>query len=588
MVEDEAARQTSLTTKERLAAWWGPRTFTEWKSEVLASIVVGFAQIPASVAFAALANVPPDVGLHAAWIVGLINALFGGRPGMINGSAGALASVTCNYVVAGSSKGIEELFVSVSLAGLIISIGAAFNIGRFLSLVPATVMIGFCNGLAIVIGSAQLAWFQDPKGKWVEGNVLACSITHCAMSVIVMLLIPKFTKKVPASLLAIVAGFFLEYVLMRGIFEIETVTVGELSEFPKTRALPRLFFLDSVYDLQNITSVRNIISQALTLALVALLESLMTLEVVNDLTCTVGQPNRQVWALGLGNIVAGLFGTMGGNALIELSVMNVQAGGGLRASATFVAFWVLGIVLFAAPVLNFIPAGTLCGIIVVAVLETAQWSSLPAMLAAFLPDALFESLEETEEASARSSTLHWLRGLRIDRYDAFIIVLVTAITAVDNLATAVGCGMFFASLGFAWQAQKPLLILTRSSAEPPTRTYVLEGNLFFASKGRLASAFTPDQDPPVVQIDFGKTRIYDYSALHALHPVLQRYNQKGTKVCILNMRVAAHLHNLLLFDNVSSGVSQAPELSGPGNSAPSSFARGVTPGLPFSRGVSHT
>merc|ERR1719359_360202 len=165
-----------LPDKEELKDWWGPRTWVQWKDEILASIVVCFAQIPESVAFAALANAPsPCIGLHAAWIVGLICALFGGRPGMINGSAGALASVTCNFVSA-NGDGVEELFASVIGAGVIITVAAAFNVGRFLCLVPATVMVGFCNGLAIVIGRAQLGWFQDADGQWVEQDVMMYTI----------------------------------------------------------------------------------------------------------------------------------------------------------------------------------------------------------------------------------------------------------------------------------------------------------------------------------------------------------------------------------------------------------------------------
>lgn len=565
-----------------LGTWWGPQTLTQWKNEILASLVVCFAQIPESVAFAALAHVPPDVGLHAAWIVGLICALFGGRPGMINGSAGALASVTCNFVVAGSHRGIEALFVSVVCAGLLIMICAAFNIGRFLVLVPATVMIGFCNGLAIVIGNAQLSWFQDADGDWVQGKVLVATSVHCVVALLIMLFLPKLTKKMPASLIAIILGFVIELTVMRPAFNVRTITIGDKSEFARSRSVPRLFFLDNAYDLKNITNLQDVAFQSLTLALVAMLESLMTLEVMNDLTGTFGQPNRQVWALGVSNILAGLFGTMGGNSLIELSVMNVQAGGVLRASAVMVSLGVLAIVLFASPLLNLIPAGTLCGIMVVVVMDTAKWSSIPAMVASFLPESLFEDRDDVvADNSCQNRVKSWLRGLRIQKYDAFIITLVTVITAITNLAIAVFSGMFFASLKFAWEAQKPLEIIVKDSEEPPERTYTLKGNLFFASREKLATTLTPDADPAVVHIDFGKAVVYDFSVLHGLHPALKRYSELGTVVHIKNMRQATHLHNLLHFDcaraDRTSGERQTISVLSSNGESTIPFLAGVLP-----------
>jgi len=508
-------------------------------NEVLAAIVVCFAQIPESVAFAALAHCSPAAGLHAAWIVGLVCALFGGRPGMVSGSAGALASVSAAYVLPGG-VGVEELFLSVAIAGVLVLIAAAFGVGRFLPLVPATVMIGFCNGLAIVIGHAQLSWFTALDGAWLQGSALVYTIVHCFSAVLIMLLLPRITRKMPASLVAMIVGCLLEHFLFRGLLNSETVTIGDKSKFTKSETMPRLFFFDSKYDVSQIQNFRAVIMQSCTLAIVAVLESLMTLDVVDDLTRTRGEPNRHVWALGAANLLAGLFGTMGGNALIELSVMNVQAGGVKRASSTLIALGVLAIVLFASPALNYIPAGSLAGVMVTVVIDTARWSSLPAVVASLLPDLA------KDDVCARfigARAKGWLQGLQIHRFDAFTIVLVTVATAVTNLGVAVFSGMFFTSMRFAWQSQKPLEI--SSCSEEGKKTYVLEGVLFFASRAKIAASFQPESDPEKVFIDFAHASIYDFSVLYAFHPILEQYARRDIDVSLLNVPDAMHLHNLV-------------------------------------------
>jgi len=304
--------------------------------------------------------------------------------------------------------------------------------------------------------------------------------------------------------------------------------------------VPKLFFLDSKYDLSQIKSLRAVVTQSGTLAIVAVLESLMTLDVVNDLTHTQGQPNQHVWALGVANLLAGLFGTMGGNALIELSVMNVQAGGVNRASSTFIALGVLAIVLFASPILNVIPAGSLAGVMVTVVVDTARWSSLPAVVASLLPDL---ARDGPGGFPLGSRVKGWLQGLQIHRFDAFIIVWVTIATAVTNLGIAVFSGMFFTSMRFAWQSQKPLEITT--SDVDGRRVYILEGVLFFASRAKIAASFHPESDPDKVVIDFALASIYDFSVLYAFHPILEEYACKGIDVSLLNLPDAMHLHNLV-------------------------------------------
>jgi len=470
-----------------------------------------------------------------------------------------LASVSASYVLP-DGTGVEELFVSVIGAGVIVLIAAAFDIGRFLPLVPATVMIGFCNGLAIVIGHAQLDWFKTLDGEWLDGTTLLCTLAQTGVAFLIMLSLPWITRKLPASFVAIIVGALLERFVFRGLLDVPTLTLGDKSAFARSDATPQLFFLNDLYDMRRIQDFRGILVQSSTLAVVAILESLMTLEVVNDMTRTQGQPNRQVWALGVANVAAGLFGTMGGNALIELSVMNIQAGGVHRASSAIAALGVLVVMMCAFPLLNLIPAGSLAGIMVQVVLETFKWSSLPAIMASLVPK---KALDERNKGKGFVEKVRaWLRGSKVEGYDAFIIVLVTVTTAVTNLAVAVFLGMFFASVRFAWQSQKPLEVRTDIS-EDGVKTYHLQGSLFFASKGKLASTFDPDTDPKQVAIDFKGAVVHDFSVCYNFHPLLERYAEKGTRVKLYNLSDATKLHNLLRFGNVQEGHEELRMTRGP-------------------------
>merc|ERR1719221_194529 len=296
-------------------------------------------------------------------------------------------------------------------------------------------MTGFCNGLAIVIGSAQVEWFQDTSGKMLEGSVFYMTLFHCLVSLAIVMFLPKITEKVPANLVALVVGIVMEYVLFRGLAGTSTVTIGDKSQFPRSQVVPQLFFYNSLYDVSKIESFLNIVLQSLTLGTVAMLEALLTLEVVNDMTKTKGDPDRQLLALGLGNILSGLFGTMSGTSLIELSVMNVHAGGTTRASSTLVAVGILLIIVIASPVLNLIPAGSLAGIVILAVIHTAKWESLPGMVAGFLPPSTFDNTDD------KSWVVKKFKELRIEPYETLVIMAVTIVTWLTNLAYGVFIGM---------------------------------------------------------------------------------------------------------------------------------------------------
>jgi SulP family sulfate permease len=355
--------------------------------------------------------------------------------------------------------------------------------------------------------------------------------------------LPRITKQMPAALICIVVGCLLEYALFRPAFDVHTLTIHDKSGFSKDDAVPLPFFLNPSYDLDKINFGRDVIMQAVTLAVVAMLESLMCLEVMNDVTGTVGHPNGQVWALGAANVLAGLFGTMGGNSLIELCVMNVQARGTMRASSTIVALGVLAVVLFASNVLNLLPCGTLGGIMITVVLDTARWSSIPAMIASVTSRRLLQR---------DNSLMRKLNGLKIDPFDSFVIIVVTALTYFFNLMVSVGAGMFLATLRFAWQAQQPLAVEVIVLPETPdVKVYRIKGNVFFASKEKLASAFDFENDPNRIEIDFRDSKIYDFSVLHAFHGALERYHSMGKQVSVANLRDATHLHHLMYFGAVA-------------------------------------
>jgi SulP family sulfate permease len=510
----------------------GPFTAAQWKDELIASVVVCFAMVPESVAFAHLAHCEPDVGIHAAGIAGLVCALFGGRPGMMNGPSGAVAAVASHYVAV-ANIGVEVLFVSVIVAGVLMTVAAAVQGDRLFSVVPVTVIIGFCNGLAIVIGCAQADWFRDAEGDWLKGRELWYTLEHTAVAFAIVLLFPRLTRKIPASLLAIAVGCVLERYLIRDYLGGRTATIGDTSPIKPSHTWPRPFFWNSGYDVRNIDvrsigSCWTIAAHSCTLALVAMLESLMTLELLNQETGTSGEPNRQVWALGAANVLAGLLGTMGGSSLIDLSVMNSRAGGKLRASAVFVSIGTFLCIITASPVLNTVPVGTLAGIMLLVVVNMAKWFAIPVTLVALLPRSYLSR-------GGPSPWRSWLRRMAIHRYDAFVITLVTAATAWMNLAVAAFLGLFFVNMRFVWEARDCLEIKVEDAERYATRTYALMGPLTFVARDQVLATFQVETDPRDVRIDFRECCVLDSSSLMLLQPILERYAQRGVQVELLSV-----------------------------------------------------
>lgn len=461
------------------------------RTDILSGMTVALALVPEAVAFAFVAGVPPVVGLHAAFMVGLITAVFGGRPGMISGATGALAVVLVSLV---ATHGIQYMFAAVLLMG-IIQIGAGvFRLGKFIRMVPHPVMLGFVNGLAIVIFLAQLGQFKTPgptgEPTWMTGMPMYTMCGLAAVTMGIIHLLPKLTRAVPASLVAIVVvtGSVL-------IFSIDTPTVVDfLRTMTKDPAatlaggLPEFAF--PMVPL-NFETLRIILPYSIILAAVGLIESLLTLTLVDELTETRGRGNKECVAQGASNMFCGVFGGMGGCAMIGQSMININSGGRGRTSGITASLVLLAFVLVASPLIEMVPLAALVGVMFMVVLGTFEWSSLRVLN-------------------------------KVPVTDALVIVLVSAVTVKYDLAIAVFVGVIVSALVFAWKHAKVVHAIQHTD-ENGARIYSLRGPLFFGSSTSFLDLFNPAEDPKDVIIDFQHARVSDHSAIEAIDTLAERY-----------------------------------------------------------------
>jgi len=551
-----------MPLKDDLSTYLGPTTAKEVIDETLAGIVLFVSQVPLCVVFTKLVSdrLSPTVGLHSTWMVGLIMALSSGTPPMINGCAGGLGSLMAGFVIDG--EGLELLFCSISLAGLLMIIWSYYNMDRFLALIPVTVMIGYCNGLAALIAKGQLGWFHDSCNKFLEGEQLNCTCVHFVIGFGSAFLVPKISGKIPAAFVAIVTGCIVEFLIFRPngfeTFTIEGInnkTMCGLSQANEGglghNTYPKPFFLDSSYDMSKIDLQRDystIIQQAILIALVCAMDHLMTIEVLVDLTGIEGTNRQQLFAVGVANLVSGFFGGIGGNSLVEMCLILLSAGGSHRLSTIIPPLGVAAVVFFASGILNWFPVGVLAGITIKAVCDLFKWSSVVSVIATFVP-----VYSDGKVASTDSDFKRWIVGLQLPKFDAFIIVVTSiVIYNFSNLAYGLLIGVFFASIRFAWEARGHLNV--RISETGDQKTYHIQGNLFFASD-RIQGFFTPDSDPRDVKIDFKEAVIHDFSVVHAFNALLDQYEEKGTKVVIVNLDNSIVLHSLL---NLHRHVEHGP------------------------------
>ena len=471
--------------------------FSDWKqikNDILSGLTVALALVPEAVAFSFVAGIHPLIGIHAAILIGFFAALLGGRPGMISGATGALAVVMVSLV---ASHGVEYLFATVVLMGLIQILAGVFKLGKFVRFIPHPVMLGFVNGLAIVILLSQVGMFKVGDA-WMTGMPLLMMLGFVALTMAVIFLLPKLTKAFPSSLAAIILVTVL--VTFLGL---ETSTVKDFivnmggDGFAGT--LP-IFHIPMVPF--SLEMLQVILPYALILAAIGLIESLMTLTLIDEITETHGNSNRECFGQGIANVITGFFSGMGGCAMIGQSMININSGGRGRLSGISAALFLLGFLLFAASLIEMIPLAALVGVMFVVVIKTFAWGSLRIIN-------------------------------KVPKADILVIVLVTVVTVLTDLAIAVACGIIVSALVFAWQkAQRIDVVVSEKNGK---KLYKVEGPLFFASTTGFQHLFDYKNDPKEVVVDFASSRVCDHSALEAINTLADRYKKRGKKITLIHL-----------------------------------------------------
>ena len=475
------------------------RTNGSIKDDILSGLTVALALVPEAVAFAFVAGISPIVGLYGAFMMGLVTSIFGGRPGMISGATGALAVVMVHLVSEGntlggdSSMGLQYLFATLILAGIIQTAAGLFRLGKFVRMIPHSVMLGFVNGLAIVIFLSQLGMFKS-NGQWLEGQDLIYMIALVVLTMAIMVFLPMLTKKVPAALTAIIV---VSLIVIFGGIETETVKsfiVASGGEGIKA-GLPT--FNIPLIDL-NWETLKFISPYALILAAIGLIESLMTLNLIDELTETRGSGNRECVAQGGANIINGFFGGMGGCAMIGQSIINIKSGGRGRLSGIVAALALLCFILFASTYIEMVPIAALVGVMFMVVIGTFAWSSLKV----------------------------WNK---VPLADVIVIVLVTGLTVMFDLAIAVLAGVIVSSLVFSWENAKRIRA-RKFVDEHGVKHYEIYGPLFFGCVELFNSKFDVANDPKEIIIDFKESRIMDQSAIECINKLSEKYIKNGKSV----------------------------------------------------------
>jgi SulP family sulfate permease len=486
------------------------------KNDILSGLTVALALVPEAVAFAFVAGIDPLVGLYGAFMMGIVTALFGGRPGMISGATGAMAVVMVFLIQKGNqvgdalsvpieNLGLQWLFITLLIVGAIQISAGIFKLGKFVRLIPHPVMMGFVNGLAIVIFLSQLGLFKENingEMQWMSGDNLWMMLGLVCLTMAIMYGLPKLTKKIPAALIAIV---IVAAIVIFGNIEVSTVGsfIKDGGGEGLQGGLPS--FQDQIFTLfYTLKGHWGLIgSTALILAAVGLIESLMTLNLIDDMTETRGSGNRECVAQGGANILNGLFGGMGGCAMIGQSIININSGGRGRLSGATAAIALLCFVLFGAPLIEQIPIAALVGVMFMVVIGTFAWSSF--------------------------RILH-----KIPRTDAVVLIAVSAITVWQDLAIAVIAGVIMSALSFAWKSATMIRARKRTK-EDGTKVYEIWGPLFFGSTTGFNSKFEVSTDPSHVEIDFIESKVGDHSGVEALHNISNKYLEAGKKVTLTHL-----------------------------------------------------
>ena len=482
------------------------------KNDVLSGLTVALALVPEAVAFAFVAGVDPLVGLYAAFMIGLITSIFGGRPGMISGATGALAVVMVSLVSRGNAMGTEGdelglyyLFMTVILMGVIQVLAGVFKLGKFVRLIPHPVMMGFVNGLAIVIFLSQLSMFMTSENGemvWMQGASLFTMVGLVALTMFIMFGLPQITKKLPEALVAILV---VSVIVIFGNLDVATVGSfirdGGGQGLQGSLPIPqwKIFYKIPM----NLATLKFVGPYALILAAIGLIESLMTLNLIDELTESRGNSNRECVAQGSANIITGLFGGMGGCAMIGQSIINIKGGGRGRLSGIVAALALLAFILFASGLIEQVPIAALVGVMFMVVFGTFAWSS-------------FRIIN------------------KIPRTDVFVLILVSSMTVFFDLAIAVISGVIVSALVFSWENAKRIRARKRTK-EDGTKVYEIWGPLFFGSITAFNDKFDVKNDPKSVEIDFIESRISDHSAIEAIFNLVTKYEHEGKKIYLKHL-----------------------------------------------------
>jgi SulP family sulfate permease len=479
------------------------------KDEVLAGVTVSLALVPEAVAFALIAGVSPLTGLYAAVVVGLVTSLFGGRPGMISGATGAMAVVVVSLI---KEHGVEFLFPAVVLAGLIQVTVGLLRWGKYIRLVPHSVMLGFVNGLAIVIFMAQIPGFKTttqteagPVTAWMAGPMLYAMVGLVVFTMLIIHFLTKLTRAVPSSLVAILTTTLIAALVMPGL-GIQLPTVGTLAGSISGGLPPFNFPVDPMTwsSMLTLETLGIIAPYAFILAGVGLIESLMTLTLIDEITDTRGRGNKECMAQGAANILSGMFSGMGGCAMIGQSLINVNSGGRRRISGVVAAVCLMMFVLFLAPWIEKLSMAALIGLMFMVSIGTFEWLSMRTFR-------------------------------KIPRSDVMVMLVVTLVTVLlHNLALSVLVGVIFSALVFAWQHAANIGADSKPM-DDGAKLYQLHGPLFFGSVSRFRDLFDPAGDPERVVVDFYYTRVYDQSGLEAINSLAERYAKLGKQLTLRHL-----------------------------------------------------
>ncbi len=457
-----------------------------YKTEILAGLTVALALIPEAIAFAFIAELSPLTGLYAAFVMGLITAIFGGRPGQISGATGAVAVV---IVALSISHGAEYIFATVILAGVLQILAGVLRLGKLMRLVPHPVIFGFVNGLAVIIFMSQLDQFKDASGNWLTGTPLYILLGLVGITMFIIWGLPKLTKVFPSSLAAILVVFGLVVA-----FNIDTRTVGDIASikggFPPFH-IPMVPF--------NWETLSLIFPYAAIMAGVGLIESLLTLNIIDEITETRGNGNKECIAQGSANMLSGFFSGMGGCAMLGQSLINVSSGARARLSGIVAAVMLLIFIMFGSGIISLLPMAALTGVMIMVAIGTFEWASL--------------------------NTIN-----KMPKSDILVMVLVTLVTIfLHNLALAVLVGVIISALVFAWDNAKRIRA-RKHIDENGVKHYEIYGPLFFGSTTVFNSKFDVLNDPEEVVIDFSESRVVDMSAIEALNKLTARYLKQGKKI----------------------------------------------------------